>query len=170
MFIGNQLALANPPADDSPVITMWLPDEEWRLVSDPFEDWRLHQHVTPLIDEPGAGSVLLVIAEDHGKSPTLLACHTMQAFACHLAEIRLMKAGDIVCLGDFELMEQADSEGFLKPPFFGKTVRSNPEILKFLEMHTDEVHYRMKSPLHSIRGVVHSSGLTALRKAIEAVS
>jgi hypothetical protein len=42
--------------------------------------------------------------------------------------------------------------------------------MKFLETHTDEVQYRMKTPFHNHRGVIHAAGLTALRKAIAAVS
>jgi len=98
---------------------MRLVDNEWRLVSDPFEGWRLHQHVTPLINEPEFGSVILIIADDRSKPPTLLACHTMKAFSIHPAELKLMKGEDIVTLGNCELLKAADSEGFIEPPFFG---------------------------------------------------
>ena len=95
---------------------MELDSGEWQLVSDPFEDWRLHQHVTPLIDEPQVGSVTLIIAVERSKPPILLACHTMNAFSIHLAELKLMKGEDIVTLGDCELLKAADSEGFITPP------------------------------------------------------
>jgi len=149
---------------------MRIPDEDWRMVSDPFEDWRLYQHVTPLIDDPAAGSVLLIIAEADRNPPTLLACHTMKAFGVHWTELRLMKGSGIVTLGDCELLEPADSEDFVEPPFFRHPLQLGPEIRKFLETHSDEVQYRMKTPFHSHRGVIHAAGLTALRKAIAAVS
>ncbi len=146
-----------------------MPDEEWLMVSDPFEDWRLHQHVTPLINEPEVGSVMLIIAEDRCMPPILLACHTMKAFSIHLAELKLMKGADIVTLGDCELLESADSEGFVEPPFFRHALQLGAEITDFLESHPDEVQYRMKSPFHRHRGVIGSAGLVALRKAIETV-
>jgi hypothetical protein len=122
---------------------MRLVDNEWRLVSDPFEGWRLHQHVTPLINEPEVGSIILIIADDRSKPPTLLACHTMKAFRIHPAELKLMKGEDIVTLGNCELLKATDS---------------------------DEVQYRMKTPFHSHRGVIGSAGLAALRKAVSIVS
>jgi hypothetical protein len=149
---------------------MRIPDEDWRMVSDPFEDWRLYQHVTPFIHEQEVGSVLLIIAEYQSKHPILLVCHTVKAFSIHSAEIKLMKGADIVTLGKCELLKSADSEGFIEPPFFKHPIQRGPEIMKFLETHTDEVQYRMKSPFRSHRGVIHAAGLTALRKAIEAVS
>jgi hypothetical protein len=149
---------------------MRIPDEDWRMVSDPFEDWRLYQHVTPLIDDPAAGSVLLIIAEYQSKPHILLVCHTVKAFSIHSAEIKLMKGADIVTMGKCELLKSADSEGFIEPPFFKHPIQRGTEIMKFLETHTDEVQYRMKSPFRSHRGVIHAAGLTALRKAIAAVS
>ena len=149
---------------------MRIPDEDWRMVSDPFEDWRLYQHVTPFIHEQEVGSVLLIIAEYQSKPPILLVCHTVKAFSIHSAEIKLMKGADIVTMGKCELLKSADSEGFIEPPFFKHPIQRGPEIMKFLETHTDEVQYRMKSPFRSHRGVIHAAGLTALRKAIEAVS
>ena len=149
---------------------MELDSGEWQLVSDPFEDWRLHQHVTPLIDEPQVGSVTLIIAVERSKPPILLACHTMNAFSIHLAELKLMKGEDIVTLGDCELLKAADSEGFINPPFFRHPLRVGQKIRKFLEAHSDEVQYRMKHPFHSHRGVIGSAGLAALRKAIEIIT
>jgi hypothetical protein len=149
---------------------MRIPDKDWRMVSDPFEDWLLHQHATPLIHEQEVGSVMLILAEDRSKPPILLACHTMKAFRIHTVELKLMKGADILTLGDCEPLEPADAEGFVKPPFFRRPLKLGPEIAKFLETHTDEVQYRMKSPFHSHRGVIRSAGLTALRKAIECVT
>ncbi len=149
---------------------MRIPDEDWRMVSDPFEEWRLYKHVTPFIHEQEVGSVLLIIAEYQSKPPILLACHTVKAFSIHSAEIKLMKGADIVTMGKCELLKSADAEGFIEPPFFKHPLQRGPEIEKFLESHTDEVQYGMKSPFRTHRGVVSPEGLKALRKAVEAFS
>lgn len=148
---------------------MELDPTEWQLVSDPFEDWRLHQHVTPLINEPQVGSVTLIIAVKQSKPPILLACHTMKAFSIHPAELKLMKGADIVTVGDCELLKAGESEGFIEPPFFRHPLQLGPQIRKFLDAHSDEVQYRMKHPFHSHRGMIGSAGLSALRKSIEII-
>lgn len=143
---------------------------EWKLVSDPFETLRIFRHKVPLVSEEGVGSVELLITMEPGRPPELLACHTMEAFGIHLAELRLMKGDDVVSIGDCESMSATDGEGFLEPPFFRHPLRTGPEIRKFLEAHNDQAQYRLKHPFHAHRGPLGSAGLTALRRGVEIVS
>lgn len=149
---------------------MQLDPSEWQIVSDPFEPLKIFRNKIPLILEEGAGSVQLLITMKSGQPPALLACHTMEDFCIHLAELRLMKGDDIVIAGQCQLLPENDADGYLEPPFFECHLSTGPEIRKFLETHQDEANYRLKGPFHAHRGTLGSAGLAALRKAIEIVS
>lgn len=148
-----------------------LPDPaEWQLVSDPFEPLRILRSRIPFIAEEGAGSLHLLIAEDSGHPPVLLACHDFQALGIFDAEIRLLHEGTILNLGTCSRMGQIDKEGFWEPPRNRHPLTVTPETMTFLQAPRKEVRYRLKHTFHTHRGTITPEGLETLRKAYEIVS
>jgi hypothetical protein len=149
---------------------MELNPSEWQLVSDPFEPLRIFRSRIPFIAEEGAGSIHLLLAEDSGHPPVLLACHDFQALGIFDAEIRLLHDGTILNLGTCSRMGRVDKEGFWEPPRNRHPLAITPEIMTFLQAPRKEVSYRLKHTFYTYRGTILPEGLEALGKAVKIVS